>query len=150
MRRTENFVLLSLRVTGSTSHDDLAPFYSGVEQQFRVVGREEGWPHFPDGNFVAGIEGTDSECQKRLTAVADKMGIPVSRMRTALGENGLASSVNRSIPNALATGKLNIVPNAFVREVTLDRTRAAPPASVLSVATPVAKCTPPRASSSPL
>jgi choline dehydrogenase-like flavoprotein len=100
---------------------DLDPFYSRVEQQFRVVGRKEGWPQFPDGNFTAGVEGADSECQKRVTAVANKMGIPVSRMRAALGENGLASSLNLSIPGALATGKLDIVPNAVVREVTIDK-----------------------------
>jgi choline dehydrogenase-like flavoprotein len=104
------------------SHADLAPFYSRVEQQFRVIGRKEGWPQFPDGNFVASIDGTDSECQKRMTAVANKMGIPVSRMRAAMGEAGLASSVNLSLPAALATGKLDIVPNAVVREVTVDKT----------------------------
>ena len=31
---------------------DLAPYYSRVEAIFRVVGRKEGWPQFPDGNFV--------------------------------------------------------------------------------------------------
>ena len=64
-------------------HDDLAPFYSRVEAQFRVVGRKEGWPQFPDGNFVDGgfDAAPDSECQKRLTAVANKMGMGVSRMR---------------------------------------------------------------------
>ena len=104
-------------------HDDLAPFYSRVEAQFRVVGRKEGWPQFPDGNFVDGgfDAAPDSECQKRLTAVANKMGMGVSRMRAAIGENGLASSVNLSIPNALATGKLDVVPNAVVRQVSVDK-----------------------------
>ena len=31
---------------------DLDPFYSRVEEIFRVSGRKEGWPEFPDGNFV--------------------------------------------------------------------------------------------------
>lgn len=102
-------------------HDDLAPFYARVERQFRVVGRKEGWKQFPDGDFVAGVEGTDSECQKRITAAANKMGIPVSRMRAAMGEGGLASSVNLSLPGALATGNLDVVANAVVREVTVDK-----------------------------
>lgn len=103
------------------SHDDLAPFYSRVEAQFKVVGRKEGWPQFPDGNFVSGgSDAAESECQKRLTAVANKMGIGVSRMRAAIGEGGLASSVNLCLPNALATGKLDIVPNAVVRQLLTD------------------------------
>ena len=31
---------------------DLAPYYSRVEEIFRVSGRKEGWPQFPDGNFI--------------------------------------------------------------------------------------------------
>ena len=31
---------------------DLDPYYSRVEGIFRVTGRKEGWPQFPDGNFV--------------------------------------------------------------------------------------------------
>src|SRR5579863_796888 len=31
---------------------DLAPYYSEVEGIFRVVGKKEGWPQFPDGNFL--------------------------------------------------------------------------------------------------
>lgn len=103
------------------SHEDLAPYYSRVERQFRVTGRKEGLPQFPDGDFVSVADGSESECQKRITAEARKMGIPVSRMRAALGEGGLASSVNLSIPGALATGKLDVVPNAVVREITVDK-----------------------------
>jgi choline dehydrogenase-like flavoprotein len=103
------------------SHEELAPYYSRVEQQFRVTGRKEGLPQFPDGNFTGSVDTAESECQKRITAEAKKMGIPVSRMRAALGEGGLASSVNLSIPGALATGKLDVVANAVVREVTVDK-----------------------------
>src|SRR5947209_15098472 len=49
------------------SHDDLAPYYSQVEGIFRVVGRKEGWPQFPDGNFLETTFGQDSGTIKRVT-----------------------------------------------------------------------------------
>ncbi|MFN7936333.1 MAG: GMC family oxidoreductase [Bryobacteraceae bacterium] len=102
---------------------DLDPYYSRVEEQFKVVGRKEGWKQFPDGNFVSSPGGgsADSECVKRLTAAAQKMGYGVSRMRAAMGDGGLASSVNLCLPGAVETGKLDIVPNAVVREIKIDK-----------------------------
>ena len=43
---------------------DLDPYYSRVEEIFRVQGRKEGWPQFPDGNFVEPNYGPDSETIK--------------------------------------------------------------------------------------
>jgi choline dehydrogenase-like flavoprotein len=101
---------------------DLAPFYSRVEGIFKVTGRKEGWPQFPDGNFVeSGGFGTDSESIKKFTEVCNRRGIGVSKMRSARGENGLASSLNLLLPDAAATGKLDIVPNAIVREIGVDK-----------------------------
>lgn len=100
---------------------DLAPFYARVEEQFRVVGRKEGWAQFPDGNFVSGVDGSESEAQKRITEAAKKMGYGVSRMRSALGDGGLASSINLCLPRALETGKLEVIPNAVVREIRMDK-----------------------------
>ncbi len=40
---------------------DLAPFYSRVEEIFRVSGRKEGWPQFPDGNFIEARYPADSQ-----------------------------------------------------------------------------------------
>jgi hypothetical protein len=37
------------------------------------------------------------------------------------GQNGLASSVNLLLPDAMATGKLEMVSNAIVREITTDK-----------------------------
>jgi choline dehydrogenase-like flavoprotein len=99
---------------------DLAPFYSRVEEIFRVTGRKEGWPQFPDGNFVEFNASEDTTTIKQVTAAATKRGIQVSKWRTALGRDGLASSINLLLPDALATGKLDIVQNAIVREVTTD------------------------------
>jgi choline dehydrogenase-like flavoprotein len=103
------------------SLEDLAPFYSRVEEIFRVTGRKEGWPQFPDGNFIELNAPEDSASIKQVTAAATKRGIQVSKWRTALGKDGLASSINLLLPDALATGKLDIVQNAVVREVTVDK-----------------------------
>ena len=103
------------------SHDDLAPFYSRVEEIFRVTGRKEGWPQFPDGNFVEFAASEDTTSIKQVTEAATKRGIQVSKWRNALGRDGLASSINLLLPDALATGKLDIVENAIVREVSVDK-----------------------------
>jgi choline dehydrogenase-like flavoprotein len=47
------------------------------------------------------------------------MNIPTTKSRRATGQ--LASSLNLLLPDALATGNLQIVPNAVVRQITTDR-----------------------------
>ena len=100
---------------------DLAPYYSRVEAIFRVSGRKEGWPQFPDGNFIETTFPPDSETIKRVTEIANKRGVQVSKWRSAQGQNGLASSINLLLPDALATGKLDIVENAIVRELSVNK-----------------------------
>jgi choline dehydrogenase-like flavoprotein len=100
---------------------DLAPYYSRVEQIFRVTGRKEGWPQFPDGDFVETTFPPDTDSIKRLTEIANKHGVQVSKWRSALGKDGLASSINLLLPDALATDKLDIVQNAIVREISVDK-----------------------------
>ena len=70
------------------SHDDLAPYYSRVEEIFRVSGRKEGWPEFPDGNFVEPNYGPDSETIKRLAALGKERGMKFSKMRSSAGRTG--------------------------------------------------------------
>ena len=103
------------------SHADLDPYYSRVEGIFRVFGRKEGWPQFPDGNFIEIDYGPDSLSVKKFIELATARGIGCSKGRGAQGQNGLASSINLLLPDALATGKLEIVPNAIVRQITVDR-----------------------------
>ncbi len=103
------------------SHADVAPYYSRVEEIFRVSGRKEGWPQFPDGNFIDSTFPPDTETIKKVTELANKRGIGVSKWRVSQGRDGLASSINLLLPDALATGKLDIVENAIVREVTVDK-----------------------------
>jgi choline dehydrogenase-like flavoprotein len=100
---------------------DLDPYYTRVEGIFKVAGRKEGWPQFPDGNFVETNYPPDSQTIKKVIDLATKRGIGCSKGRSAQGQNGLASSINLLLPDALATGKLDIVPNAIVREITTDK-----------------------------
>jgi choline dehydrogenase-like flavoprotein len=100
---------------------DLAPFYSRVEAIFRVTGRKEGWPQFPDGNFVEQTYPPDSKTIQTFTDICRKQNIGVSKMRSSQGQGGLASSINLLIPEAIATGKLDLVANAIVREITIDK-----------------------------
>lgn len=102
------------------SYADLAPYYDKVEPIFRVSGRKEGLPQLPDGIFVED-ESPYSDSIKRFMASAKQRGIPVTKIRRALGNGQLASSLNLLLPDALATSNLKIVPNAVVREITVDR-----------------------------
>ena len=98
---------------------DLAPYYSRVEGIFRVQGHPYGLPQYPDGNFVL----DDSPwcgAMQRLRTAGEQRGIPVCKARTSLGVDGLASSVNLLLPDALATGKLQAIPNVVVRELRVD------------------------------
>jgi choline dehydrogenase-like flavoprotein len=100
---------------------ELSPYYERVESIFKVVGRKENLPQFPDGNFLDVQEGAESKATRDITSAAKERGIAVSRMRFAQGEGGLASSVNLLLPEAAATGFLDIVPDAIVREITVDK-----------------------------
>ncbi len=101
-------------------YSDLAPYYDKVEPLFQVVGRKEGFPQLPDGVFLED-NSPDSECVQRFKAAAAQRDIPVTKMRRAMGRGQFASSFNLLIPPALATGKLDLVPNAVVREITVDK-----------------------------
>jgi choline dehydrogenase-like flavoprotein len=99
---------------------ELAPFYSRVEPIFRVAGRTEGLKQLPDGVFE---EDTTpwSESMNRFIGQAKKRDIPVTKMRRALGRGQFASSFNLLLPAAMETGNLTIVPNAVVRDLTVDK-----------------------------
>lgn len=99
------------------SYEDLAPFYDRVEPMFRVSGRKEGLPQLPDGVFLEDAS-RDSLSVQRFIAAAKAKQIAVTKQRRSTGT--LASSVNLLLPEALATGKLQIVPNAVVRELSVD------------------------------
>jgi choline dehydrogenase-like flavoprotein len=99
---------------------DLAPYYDRVEPIFRVSGRREGLPQLPDGVFLEDNSPYHEHVQRFMTAAKERQ-IPVTKIRRSLGRGQFASSFNLLLPDALATGKLTIVPNAVVREITVDR-----------------------------
>jgi len=102
------------------SLSDVAPYYSRVEEIFRVTGRAYGLPQYPDGNFVPDNSPWSSSMQ-RYVAAGVKMGVPVCKARSSLGVDGLASSVNLLLPDAIATGRLRAIPNVVVRELSVDK-----------------------------
>ena len=99
---------------------DLAPYYSRVEAIFQVSGHPDGLPQYPDGNFVVD-DSPWSGSMQRFIAAGKKLNVPVCKARSAMGRDGLASSINLLLPDAFATGKLTAVPNVVVREITVDK-----------------------------
>ncbi|MFN0168521.1 MAG: GMC oxidoreductase [Bryobacteraceae bacterium] len=99
-------------------YKDLAPYYDRVEPILRVSGRNEGLPQMPDGKILPD-DSRDSTSLQRFIESAKKLGVPTTKPRRATGT--LASSVNLLLPDALVTGNLRIVPNAVVRELTVDK-----------------------------
>lgn len=96
---------------------DLAPYYDRVEPMFNVTGRNESLPQLPDGKILLD-ESYDSQSVQRFNASCQKLGIRTTKPRRASGT--LASSVNLLLPDALATGKLTIVPNAVVAQLSVE------------------------------
>jgi choline dehydrogenase-like flavoprotein len=99
---------------------DLAPYYSRVEEIFRVSGHPDGLPQYPDGNFVVDDTPFTTSVQ-RFADAGKKRGVPVVRTRYSMGRDGLASSVNLLLPDAVATGRLRAIPNVVVRELSVDK-----------------------------
>ncbi|MBS1822782.1 MAG: GMC family oxidoreductase [Acidobacteria bacterium] len=99
---------------------ELAPYYSRVEEIFRVTGHTDGLPQYPDGNFIED-NSPWSGAMQRFVDAGKKLGVPVTKPRSSLGKDGLASSINLLLPDAVATGKLTTIPNAIVRQITVDK-----------------------------
>ena len=99
---------------------DVAPYYSRVEQIFRVRGHIDNLPQYPDGNFVPDDVPFTGALQ-RFADAGKRKGVPVCKARSSEGVNGLASSVNLLLPDAFATGKLRAIPNVVVRKLTVDK-----------------------------
>ena len=100
------------------SYSDLAPYYDKCEPIFRVSGRREGFAQLPDGNFIED-KSPDSVSMTRFINAAKNRGVPTTKPRRATGS--LASSLNLLLPDALTTGNLTVVPNAVVRQITVDK-----------------------------
>src|SRR6202046_2929623 len=99
---------------------DVAPYYSRVEQIFRVRGHIDNIPQYPDGTFIPD-DAPWTGCMQRFVDAGKRKGVPVCKARSSQGVDGLASSVNLLLPDAFATGKLRAIPNVVVRQLSVDK-----------------------------
>ena len=100
---------------------DLAPYYSRVEEIFRVQGRADGLPQYPDGNFVPDTSPWSAMPCSASSQPANSEAFPSAKRAARSAVDGLASSVNLLLPDAFATGKLRAIPNVVVRELSVDK-----------------------------
>jgi choline dehydrogenase-like flavoprotein len=122
------------------SYDDLAPYYSLVEDYVGISGQAEGVPELPDGQFLPPMPMTCAETRLRAR-VKRTLGHTITIGRTAnltRPLNGRSAChycgpcergcVTRSyfnsaltmVPDALATAKCALVTNAMVYQVMMD------------------------------
>lgn len=121
-------------------YQDLAPYYDRVDRLIGVFGSREGLPNHPDGIFLPPPR---PRCWELLIQrAASRLKIPcipsrMSVLTRPLGDRpachycgqcarGCATNANFSSTNvlvlpALATGRLTLLTNAMVREVTTNR-----------------------------
>jgi choline dehydrogenase-like flavoprotein len=121
------------------SYEDMAPWYDKVDRLIGVFGSNEGLRNHPDGDFLPAPR---PRCRELLVKEAsDKLGVTCIPSRLSIltkpinGRNachycgqcnrGCATNSNFTSPNvliypAMKTGKLTILTNAMVREVTTN------------------------------
>jgi choline dehydrogenase-like flavoprotein len=115
---------------------DLAPWYSKVERLVGLTGRKEGLPQIPDGEFGearslnAVEEHLRETLQRRFSRILTPSRIAEGRTNgnracQFCGEthsDGVVyySSINGALPDAMATGKLEVKTASIVHSVLLD------------------------------
>ncbi|MGH7476758.1 MAG: GMC family oxidoreductase [Longimicrobiales bacterium] len=121
------------------AYEDLAPYYDRIDQLIGLFGSAEGLPNEPDGIFLPPPR---PRCYELFVKRGcDRLGITCIPSRLSIltrphngrlachycGQcgRGCATHSNFSVPSvllppALETGRLTILPNAMVREVTTD------------------------------
>ncbi len=121
------------------SYDDIAPYYDKVDKYIGIFGSKEGLRNHPDGEFLPAPR---PRCRELLVKdAADKLNITCIPSRLSIitkpvngraachycGQcnRGCATNSNFTSPNvliypAMKTGKLTIMTNAMVREVTTN------------------------------
>ncbi len=121
-------------------YDDVAPYYDKVDQLVGIFGSKEGLENNPDSDFFQPPP-KPRAYEHLLMRAGKKLGIPVIPARMAILTkplNGRSAcfyatpcyrgcsiranfqSPTVLIPPALATGNLDVITDAMVREVTLD------------------------------
>jgi choline dehydrogenase-like flavoprotein len=122
------------------AYDDVAPYYDRVDRLIGVFGSHENLPNEPNGIFLPPPK---PRCYELLIKqAADRLNITCIPSRLSIitrplngrpachycgqcgrgcGTNSNFSSTNVLVLPALSTGKLTLVTNAMVREVTTDQ-----------------------------
>jgi choline dehydrogenase-like flavoprotein len=121
------------------SYDDIAPYYDKVDRLIGVFGSKEGMRNHPDGDFLPAPR---PRCRELLVKeAADKLGVTCIPSRLSIltkplngrdachycGQCNRGCSVNANFQSpdvlifpAMKTGKLTLLTNAMVREVTTN------------------------------
>ncbi|MEM1309830.1 MAG: GMC family oxidoreductase [Cyanobacteria bacterium P01_H01_bin.153] len=109
------------------AHADLAPYYARLERFFQVQGGQDGLPQLPDGNYQPPAPFTPAEDTFK-TLVETRW--PRRRLIHSRGFAlhhptpeqpwSRAASPGSSLKAALATGKVELRPNAVVSHLTFD------------------------------
>jgi choline dehydrogenase-like flavoprotein len=112
-------------------HEDLAPHYDAIERFLAVKGARDRLPQLPDGNYAAALPLTPGERHLGETitnewsdrSLVAARGIDASRNHAWTPETPwpMHSSIATSLKAALATGRTDLVSDAVVSHVVLDR-----------------------------
>jgi choline dehydrogenase-like flavoprotein len=104
------------------SYADLAPYYDEVEAFLGVHGNSDHLENVPDGVYRPAIDLTPAELHLKRTIEKKWPGRRLVSTRGVLDdESGRGgSSASTTLPAALATGRTQLVTDAFVRCVTVD------------------------------
>lgn len=124
----------------SVSYADMSPYYDRVERFIGVSGAREGFPQFPDGQFLPVMP---LNCAESIfTAASKSMGWPTTHRRLAqltqtlnhrppchycgncvngCDVGAMFSTVSTTLPPALKTGKLDLKTDSVVASVRINR-----------------------------
>jgi choline dehydrogenase-like flavoprotein len=125
-------------------YKDIAPWYDYVESFVGISGKEEGLPHLPDGKFLPPMEMNCIEqefAQKLRSKFPDRIATIGRVANLSKGWNGRGpcqyrnlcsrgcpfsgyfSSNAATLPAAMATGNMTLLPDSVVTEVLYDKNR---------------------------
>ena len=115
----------SERVSWPIRSKDLTPHYSALEQFLKVHGGRNHLDHLPDGDTEPALPCTDAE-QRFMEAVQDQLGIHAIPSRgfgpydsNRDGRWPRSSSCGSSLPRAMATGRVTLLPNHLVERMAM-------------------------------
>ncbi|WP_448561027.1 GMC oxidoreductase [Trichothermofontia sp.] len=109
------------------AHADLAPYYARLERFFQVRGGRDGLPQLPDGQYLPPSPFTPGEAYLQSVLHRQRPDLPLIHSRGFSWHRPTpdrpwprSSSPGSSLQAALATGKVELRPNAVVSHLTFD------------------------------